>query len=88
LDYVVYVIVRIVQVLLYVVDTAMLVRAILSLFMLSDDNPLSMLVFGITEPFIMPIRALFDKLGWFEGVPIDMAFLITYMIIMMASMLL
>ncbi|MBO5898090.1 MAG: YggT family protein [Clostridia bacterium] len=88
MDYVVYVIVRIVQVLLYIVDIAMLVRAVLSLFMLSDDNPLAMLAYSITEPFIMPIRALFDKLGWFEGVPIDMPFLITCMIIMTASMLL
>lgn len=88
MDYVIYVIVRIVQVLLYVVDIAMLVRAVLSLLMLSDDNPLAMLVFGITEPFILPIRALFDKFGWFEGLPIDMPFLITCMIIMTASMLL
>ena len=88
MDYFVFVIVRIVQVLLYTLDTAMLLRAILSLFALNEDNPFSMLLYGITEPFIMPLRALFEKFGWFEGSPLDMPFFFTYMLIMIASMLL
>ncbi len=88
MDYLLFVIVRFVQILLYVLDTAMLLRAILSLLLLSDDNPIAVLLYCITEPFIMPLRALFDRFGWFEGSPIDMPFLVTYMIIMLGSMLL
>ena len=88
MDYFVFIIVRIVQVLLYTLDTAMLLRAILSLLMLGEDNPFSMLLYGITEPFIMPLRALFEKFGWFEGSPLDMPFFFTYMLIMIGSMLL
>lgn len=88
MEYVTYVLVQIVHVLLQILNVAMLVRAVLSWFPLGDDNFIDALVYGITEPFIMPLRALFDKFGWFEGSPIDVPFFFAYMLIMLGSMLL
>ena len=36
----------------------------------------------------MPVRALLDYFGWFEGLPIDMAFMITFILLSIVEMLL
>ena len=71
---------NIVVVFLTVIQLAMLVRAILSWFPM-DGNRFTDFLFAITEPFIYPVRMLFDKLNWFTGLPIDVSFLATYFII-------
>ena len=71
---------NIVVVFLTVIQLAMLVRAILSWFPM-DGNRFTDFLFAITEPFIYPVRMLFDKLNWFTGLPIDVSFLATYLII-------
>ncbi len=38
-------------------------------------------LFGVTEPFIVPVRALCDRFGWFEGLPIDMPFFLTFILL-------
>ncbi len=58
----------------------MLARAILSWFPM-NSNKFSDFIYSITEPFIYPVRMLFDKMGWFSGLPIDIAFLVTYLLI-------
>lgn len=88
MDYVIYVIVRVVQVLLYGLQIAMLLRAILSWFMTDEESRLGNLLYCITEPVIMPVRALLEKLGWFQNTPLDMSFFFTYLLISIASMLL
>ena len=71
---------RFLVVFLTVIQLAMLVRAILSWFPM-DGNRFTDFLFAITEPFIYPVRMLFDKLNWFTGLPIDVSFLATYLII-------
>ena len=71
---------NIVVVFLTVIQLAMLARAILSWFPM-DGNRFTDFLFAITEPFIYPVRMLFDKLNWFTGLPIDVSFLATYLII-------
>ncbi len=78
---------NIVVVFLTVVQLAMLARAILSWFPL-DGNRFTDFLFAITEPFIYPVRMLFDKLNWFTGLPIDISFLVTYLIISLLLMFL
>lgn len=75
-----YVLKNIVVIFLTVIQLAMLVRAILSWFPM-DGNRFTDFLFAITEPFIYPVRMLFDKLNWFTGLPIDISFLATYLII-------
>ena len=62
------------------IQTAMLARAVLSWFML-DGNKFVDFLYAITEPFIYPVRRLFQKMNWLQGTPIDFSFMVTYMII-------
>ncbi len=71
---------NVVIVFLTAIQLAMLARAILSWFPM-DGNRFTDFLFAITEPFIYPVRMLFDKLNWFTGLPIDVSFLATYLII-------
>ena len=72
--YVVNIIKNITLALLSVLDFAMLGRAILSWIDPMSDGPLASFLYAITEPIILPFRKLFEKMNWFVGVPIDMAF--------------
>ena len=88
MEYVAFVIMRAVQVLLLGLEIAMLLRAILSWFPINEENAFSNLLYCITEPVIMPVRALLEKLGWFQDLPLDMSFFFTYILISIVSMLL
>ena len=77
----------VVVLLLLVLQTAMIVRAVLSWFPI-EQNKLIDFLYAITEPFIAPIRALFDKMGWFRGFPIDMSFMAAYLLITLLLLIL
>ena len=82
-----YVISTIVQVILSVLQLAMLVRAILSWFPM-EPNKFTDFLFGITEPIIYPYRALFNRLNWFQNLPIDIAFMAAYITLFIIGILL
>ena len=63
----------------------MLVRAVLSWFPIRDDNPILRFVVMVTDPLIAPIRALFDRMGWFRNFPLDMSFFVTFLLLSAAS---
>ncbi len=65
---------------LSVLQLAMLIRAIMSWFP-SEPNKFENFLYSITEPLIMPVRKLFERLNWFQGLPIDMSFFATYLIL-------
>ena len=88
MEYVMFLIVRLVQVLLLGLEIAMLLRAILSWFPVDEENRLVSLLYCITEPLILPVRALLEKLGWFQNFPMDMSFFFTYILLSLVSMLL
>ena len=75
-----------VMILLMAIQLAMLLRAILSWFPL--DNGFVDFLHNVTEPFIYPIRRLFERFGWFQGIPIDMAFMVSYLLITLVTMIL
>ena len=62
------------------VQFAMLARAILSWFPM-DSNKFTDFLYTVTEPFIYPVRMLFEKMNWFSGLPIDMSFLVSYILL-------
>ena len=62
----------------------MLVRAILSWIPVDDDaeeSAFSRVVFLITEPLIVPVRSLLNLFVDVEGLPVDVAFFITFLLI-------
>ena len=67
--------------LLSAIELCMLVRAVLSWFPIRDDNPILRFVCMVTEPLIAPIRALFDRLGWFRNFPLDMSFFVAFLLL-------
>ncbi len=65
----------------------MFVRAILSWIPLGEDNPIEVFVYTVTEPIVMPVRAVLNYFGLFEGLPIDIASLITIVLLTVIEML-
>ena len=61
--------------LLSVVDIALLIRAVLHWTMPDGEGLLMDLLYVFTEPVILPFRKLIESRGWFEGSPIDMAYM-------------
>lgn len=75
------------SVLLSALEFLMLARAILSWFPMNEDNPLPRFLHAVTEPVIAPVRALLEQLNLFQGLPIDMSFFFTFILISILSML-
>ncbi len=68
-------------------ELAMLVRAVLSWFIM-DGGKFVDFLYAVTEPFVYPVRRLLEKMNWLQGTPIDFSFMITFFIISLLSMLL
>ena len=64
---------------------AMMIRAILSWFPTEQEGPFIRLLYMITEPVIMPIRKIFARMGWFQGLPIDLSFMAAWLILTVIS---
>ena len=75
-----------VSIFLMAIQLAMLLRAVLSWFPL--ENRFIDFLHNITEPFIYPIRRLFERFGWFKGLPIDISFMVSYILLSIITMLL
>lgn len=73
--------------LLGALELAMLARMLISLFDPTGEGKLSSFLYVITEPIILPVRALCAKMGWFEGVPIDVPFIITWFLLIIVQIL-
>ena len=83
-----YVLVQCLVIFIDILSLAMLVRAVLSWFIMGEQSKIGAFLYVVTEPVILPIRALCNRFGWFQGIPLDMPFLITMMILSLAGMFL
>lgn len=83
-----YVIMLCVVIFIYVVDIAMLGRAVLSWFTMGEQTRIGAFLYVVTEPLILPVRNLCARFGWFQGLPMDMPFLITSMLMMLVTVFL
>jgi len=72
---------RLIDVLINVLQVAMLLRAVLSWFDPMQEGRFSVFLLIVTEPVIFPIRALCEKMHWFEGLPLDVPFLLTWILL-------
>jgi uncharacterized protein YggT (Ycf19 family) len=72
---------------LSVFQLAMLIRAIMSWFP-GDSNKFEIFLYAITEPLILPVRKLFERLNWFQELPIDVSFFVTYLLLSVVLVLL
>ena len=83
-----YIIVQSALIFIDVLSIAMFVRAILSWFTMGEQTKLGTFMYVVTEPVIMPIRALCNRFGWFQGMPLDMPFFLTMILLTFGSMFL
>lgn len=88
MEYFIFVVKRIVCVFFDVLEIALLARAIFSWIDPMHEGKVSEILETVTEPFLYPIRALCEKLHWFENTPIDMPFLIGWILISLIRTLL
>ena len=63
------------------VQLAMLVRALMSLFGFDEESVLGTFLMLLTEPVILPARLLLSRIRALEGLPIDLSFLTTYLLL-------
>lgn len=75
-----YILAKTVSITLEVVSITMMIRMILSLFG-SPENRLYLLTCYMTEPFIIPVRAVMVALNIGQDSPIDLAFFFTSILI-------
>lgn len=71
--------------LLSTLELLLLARAIFSWFPMEGDNPLIRFLHAMTEPVIYPVRATLERLNLFQGLPIDMSFFFTFILISILS---
>ena len=83
-----YVVIRLAITMISVLQLAMFARAILSWIPGADENKLGDFLYALTEPFIMPIRAILDRIPLFHGFPLDMSFFFTFILRSILSTLL
>ncbi|MBQ7475478.1 MAG: YggT family protein [Clostridia bacterium] len=78
---VLYIIKNTILLLIQATEILMFVRAILSWFPGDIDNAFTRFLYGYTEIVIAPMRALLDRFHLFESFPLDMAFFITFLLL-------
>ena len=74
-----------VRALLSIVELCFLIRALLSWFPISDENPILLFVTMVTEPIVGPVRARINRMGWFQNIPIDISFIIAYLLLFLVD---
>ena len=83
MDSAAYILVRFAVIFVKVILWAMFIRCIVSFFHWGqeDGGPLLGLLCFVTEPIILPVRMLCQRFGWFENIPVDVPFMITFFLL-------
>ena len=79
----IYVLVSTLSLLIDVLLLVLTITAILSWFPASPDNKFQQVMFFITDPIVMPMRVLFARMGWFQGIPFDLSFMATCLVLVL-----
>lgn len=67
-----------------VLQFCMLIRAIFS-FLPMEENAFTAILIFITEPVILPVRRICERFGIGDGLPIDIPFFITAILLIFIS---
>lgn len=73
------------NVILYVFDILLLVRAVCSWVPSFRESMVYRFSFTITEPILRPVRDLLYKIEWVRRCPLDLSFLVVIVIVNMLS---
>ena len=84
----IYVVTKLVSVFLGTEQLLMMFRAVLSWLPVDEDSDISNFLFAMTEPVIYPVRMLLDRFEGLDEFPIDLSFIISFMLLSLVQMLL
>lgn len=84
----IYVLTKLVSVFLGAEQLLMMFRAVLSWLPVDEDSDISNFLFAMTEPVIYPVRMLLDRFEGLDEFPIDLSFIISFMLLSLVQMLL
>jgi YggT family protein len=59
-----------VNILFFILQFAIIIRALMSWFNPSPDNPVARIVYEITEPVLAPLRRIVPRIGMIDITPI------------------
>lgn len=88
MDLLIYFWVSAVRLFLTIEQLLFLARAILSWLFMAEDGAIPNFLHAMTEPLILPVRALLNRFEAIRDFPIDIAFLVTVMLMSVIQMLL
>jgi len=80
--------VEFVDLLLWIIQLLMLIRAVMSWMPIDEDSTFYNFLVSATEPIIYPVRAIVEKIPAVSGMPIDISFFLTVVILSVVQMLL
>lgn len=66
--------------LISVLELCFFLHAILSWFV-DENNAVYRFTALVVEPVVRPVRLLLVKLNWFQGMPIDMSYLLAFLLV-------
>lgn len=66
----------------------MMLRAIVSWLPIDEDSNLVNFLYAMTEPLIVPVRALLSRFDWLNDLPIDISFFVSFMLLSIVRILL
>ncbi len=74
--------------LISLIQAMMMVRAIMSWFFLPEESSVLRVLTVLTEPFILPVRALLQRIDALASLPIDISFMVTFFLLSLLQTLL
>lgn len=83
-----YIVAKLVEITLGLVSFAMILRMLLPFFVHDENNKIYVFCCFISEPFILPFRYLLAKLNIAQNTPLDMPFMLAYLVIALIRMFL
>jgi uncharacterized protein YggT (Ycf19 family) len=83
---VIYILVQFISIFIEVITWAMCIRAVISWFY-DGDGVIVRFLYVVTEPALMPVRKLFEKMNWFQDSPIDVSYGFTYIVLIVLQMI-
>jgi YggT family protein len=83
-----YIIAKTVQICLGLASFSMIARMLLPIFVNPMESRLYALSCYVSEPFVLPVRFVMSKLNIGQNTPIDVAFIVAYLIVWVLELIL
>ena len=84
----VYFLSAIVHILLSVLELCMFARMILSFFPPEEESKIEIFLYAVTEPLIIPVRAVLNRFEAIASLPLDISFFVTALLLSFLQILL